>query len=154
MPEIGEPAPDFVLPGTGGEVRLSELNAGKKVVLAFYQEDSTPGCTTQLSAFKEEYPTLRDLGAAVIGISADSLDSHQTFCDRQGGFPFPLAADQGLSVARAYDVLSEDGKRSRRAVYIINERGIIIHKIPWYQPGNVGQFLEVLQALGLVIDPE
>ena len=149
MPEIGERAPDFTLPGTEGLFTLSQVSPGRKVVLAFYQEDSTPSCTTQLSAFKEEFPTLQQLGATVIGVSADSLDSHQRFCDQQQGFPFPLMSDPELVVARAYDVVGEDDKRSRRAVYVIDEQGVIVHKIPWYQPGNAAQFMEVFQALGL-----
>ena len=151
MPDVGEKAPNFTLPSTEGEITLSQVGPGKRVVLAFYQEDNTPSCTTQLSVLKEEYHTLQELGAQVIGISADSLDSHQGFCDKQGGFPFPLASDPELGVTRAYYVLSEDGRRSRRAVFVIDEHGTIIHKIPWYQPGNVSQFMEVFQALGLEV---
>lgn len=85
----------------------------------------------------------------MLGISADSVDSHAKFCEKIGGCPFPLLSDTTLQVARLYDVLGEDGKRIRRAVFVLDATGIIIYKIPWYQPGNVGQFMEVFQALGL-----
>ena len=98
---------------------------------------------------KEEYSTIQELGSQVVGISVDSVESHQRFCEQMGGCPFPLASDQDLVVAHLYDVMGEEGKRSHRAIYVIDERGIIIHKIPWFQPGNPGQFLEIFQALGV-----
>ncbi|MBI4234085.1 MAG: redoxin domain-containing protein [Chloroflexi bacterium] len=99
---------------------------------------------------REEYRAVQEAGAEVVAISADSLETHGRFCEAIGGCPFPLASDEGLHVARLYDVLGEDGKRSRRAVFVLDAEGRIVHKIPWYQPGNVGQFLEVFQALGVV----
>ena len=65
-----------------------------------------------------------------------------------GGCAFPLASDADLEVARAYYAVGDDGER-RRAVYVLDADRVIVHKVPWYQPGNVGQFLEVFQALGL-----
>ncbi len=149
MPEVGEKAPDFTLPSTDGPVTLSQVNRGKKVVLAFYTEDNTPSCTQEVASFKEEHGTIQEMDAVVLGISVDSVESHRTFCDTLGGCPFSLLSDEGLEVARLYDVLGEDGKRTRRAIYVIDEEGVILHKIPWYQPGNPGQFMEVFQALGL-----
>jgi peroxiredoxin len=84
----------------------------------------------------------------VVAVSADSLDSHETFARRLGGFPFPLASDSDLLAARLYDVLDETGKRSRRAVFVIDRGGTILHAIGWYQPGNVNQYEEVFRALG------
>lgn len=147
MPQVGEKAPDFALHTTGGSVRLTDY-AGKKLVLVFYAEDGTPGCTQELAAFRDEFATIKDAGADVLAVSADSLDSHREFHARLGGCPFPLASDAGLEVARRYGVLSHDGKRSVRAVFVIGEDGAVLHAIPWYQPGNAGQFLEVFQALG------
>ncbi len=85
----------------------------------------------------------------MIGISADGLESHTAFCESIGGCPFPLASDESLEVARLYDVVSDDGKRANRAAYVLDEDGRIIQKIPWYQPGNVGQFMEIFSALGV-----
>ena len=87
----------------------------------------------------------------MVAISVDSLESHQAFCDKAGDYPFPLASDEGREVATAYGVLSEDGKRSHRAVFVLDEHGVVIHRIPWYQPGNPSQLLEVFQALGLQV---
>jgi peroxiredoxin len=97
----------------------------------------------------EEYNTIRELGAEVLGISVDSVDSHRAFSDKLGGCPFPLLSHPTLEVARRYDALGDDGRKSRRAVYVIDEQGAVVHKIPWYQPGNMGQFMEIFQALGL-----
>ena len=149
MPQVGEPAPDFILPSTVGPLSLSQILREGRVVLAFYFQDNTPNCSLELSSLKEEYTTLRELGAQVVGVSADGLESHHAFSERAGGFPFPLASDEELTVARLYDVVGEDGQRSRRAIFVIEGDGTILHVIPWYQPGNVAQFMEVFQALGL-----
>ena len=151
MPQVGDKAPDFTLPTTKGPLRLSQFGRGKKLVLAFYAEDNTPSCSQELASFKEEYATIRELGADVVAVSVDGLDSHQRFCDTVGGYPFPLASDVDQEAARAYEVLDDDGKRSRRAAFVIDETGTIIHQIPWYQPGNPGQLMEIFQALGLEV---
>ena len=98
---------------------------------------------------KEEYSVIQELGAQVLGISLDSVESHQRFSDQMEGCPYGLASDSKLEVARLYDVLGEDAKRHRRAIYVIDEEGTIVHRILWYQPGNPGQFLEIFQALGM-----
>ena len=149
MVVTGDIAPDFTLLSTSGSITLSELVAQSQVVLAFYIEDRTPGCTQMLSALQGEYDTIRHLGAEVIAISADSLDSHTAFGESLGGCPFPLAADPALKVAAAYGALSDDGKGMVRAVFVIDKCGRIAHSIPWYQPGNTAQFFEIFQALGL-----
>lgn len=102
-----------------------------------------------LSSLKEEHAALLALGANVVGISADTVASHAAFCEGLGGCPFPLASDPALEAMKAYEALGEDGKRGKRAIYVLDEHGIVIHKIPWYQPGNAGQFMEIFRALGL-----
>ena len=102
-----------------------------------------------LSALKQEYDTIAGLGADVMGVSGDSVDSHRSFCGSLGGCPFPVASDPDSSVARLYGAVADDGRTRRRAVFVLDESGTMIHKIPWYQPGNVGQFMEIFQALGL-----
>ncbi len=151
MPEVGEKAPDFILPSTQGRFQLSHAYKSKRVVLAFYTEDDTPSCAQELASFKEEYALFQELGAEVVAVSVDSLDSHQAFCDRAGGYPFPLVSDTEKEVAAAYEVLQDDAKRSRRAVFVIDEQGTVIHRIPWYQPGNPSQLLELFQAIGLEV---
>ena len=101
-----------------------------------------------LSSLKGEYGTITELSADVIAIGPGTVESHARFCESMGGCPFPLASDPDAKVARAYGAVDDDGER-RRAVYVLDADRVIVHKIPWYQPGNVGQFMEVFQALGL-----
>ncbi|MER3398192.1 MAG: peroxiredoxin [Chloroflexota bacterium] len=150
MVEVGEQAPDFALPSTSGPLRLSELWRDRKVVLAFYAEDRTPGCSQELRQLIAEYETIRAAGAEVVAVSADDLESHRAFCQALGGCPFPLVSDPELTAARLYGVVDEDGKRSRRAVFVIDRGGRLLHKIPWYQPESTAQFLEIFKALGVV----
>ena len=145
----GDQAPDFALPSTAGPLRLSDLWRDRRVVLAFYIEDGTPGCSQELRQLMAAYETIRAAGAEVVAVSADSLESHLAFCEALGGCPFPLASDPELVAARLYDVVGEDGKRSRRAVFVIDRGGRIIHAAPWYQPESTAQFLEIFEALGL-----
>ena len=149
MPVPGDPAPRFTLPTTAGELSLDDLPARGKVVLAFYAEDATPLCSSQLSMLKDDYDTVRELGASVLAISADSLDSHRQFAERLDGLPFPLASDEDLTVARLYDVADEEAKRSRRAAFVLDETGVVTHAEPWFQPGNSAQFEAIFRALGL-----
>ena len=149
MVDIGDTAPDFTLPSTVGDITLSTVSSDRQVVLAFYMEDRTPGCTQMLSALQGEYDTIRELDAEVIAISADSMESHGAFDESLGGCPFPLASDTDLAVAAAYGALNDDGKGMVRAVFVIEKGGRIAHTIPWFQPGNTGQFFEIFQALGL-----
>jgi len=99
---------------------------------------------------KGEYGIIREAGAEVVAVSADSLESHQQFCRVLGGCSFPLVSDLDLKVARLYGVVGEEGRRSHRAVFIIDRGGILLHQIPWFQPGNIGQFMEIFQALGAI----
>jgi len=151
MPQPGDEAPDFTLASTEGEIRLRELAAVKKVLLAFYAEDDTPLCANEVSVLKEDYDIVRQLGAQVIAVSADSLESHRWFAERLGGLPFPLASDEALEASRAYDVLDESQKRSRRAVFVIERGGKISHVVPWFQPGNPTQYEEIFAALGFEV---
>ena len=148
IPPVGGEAPDFELPSTQGQLRLSDVTATRKVVLAFYQEDNTPLCSSQVSVLKEDYELVQQLRAEVVAVSADALDSHMDFADTLGGVPFPLVSDEGLEAAAAYGVLADDGKRSRRAVFVIDRGGKILHAVPWFQPGNPTQYEEIFAALG------
>ena len=149
MVDTGDIAPDFTLSSTAGSVTLSAVVADRRVVLAFYMEDKTPGCTQMLSALQSEYDTICELDAEVIAISADSLDSHDAFSESLGGCPFPLASDADLKVASAYGALADDGKGMVRAVFVVDNDGRIVHSVPWFQPGSTAQFFEIFQALGL-----
>ena len=151
MPEVGELGPDIVLLGTEGELRLSDVWARRKVVLAFYTVDNTPLCSNEVAILRDDYEIVRELGAEVVAVSADSVESHQDFAERLGGVPFALVSDEGLEAARAYGVVDDAGKRSRRAVFVIEQGGVIVHAEPWFQPGNPTQYEAVFRALGMEV---
>lgn len=144
----GDLAPPFAVDTTEGPRDLDGLLRDGPLVLLFYTEDATPMCTAQVCGFRDEFATVRDLGAHVLAISADGLDSHRRFAEREA-LPFPLAADPGLDVARAYDVLADGGKRSRRAAFVIGTDGRVLAANGHYQPQDMAQFAQVFEALGL-----
>jgi len=149
VPKVGQKAPDFTLPSTQGLLTLSRVAAHKKVILAFYFEDNTPLCSSEIASLKEDYAMVQALGAEVIGVSADDLDSHNVFVRNLGGLPFPLVADEGLKAARMYGVVDDLGRRSRRAIFVIDRGGKILHIIPRYSPNSFQQYEEIFGALGM-----
>ena len=150
MPERGDAAPDFTLPSTDVDVRLSERLRAGRVLLAFYFEDATPTCSTEVEALKDAYETLQELGADIIAVSADSIESHRAFAERLGGLPFPLASDADLRVARAYDAVAEDDPhRSRRALFVIEQDGTIAYTANPFSPGSLSQLEGAFRALGV-----
>jgi peroxiredoxin len=102
--------------------------------------------------FKNDYMIVREFGATVLAVSADKLASHVSFAERMGGLPFPLGSDEDLEVARLYGVADEEARRSRRAVFIIDETGMVVHAQAWFQPGNAKHYAAVFSALGLDLD--
>lgn len=117
-PQVGEKAPEFTLPGTGGrDYSLSDFK-GHKVVLAFYPGDNTPVCTKQLCSYRDELSVFEGLDATVLGISAQDVDSHEKFAAKHG-FTFPLLADTDKHVIKAYGALGPVGF-VRRSVYIVD----------------------------------
>ena len=150
MPEPGEQAPGFTLPSTEGELNLSDLLQGGPVLLAFYFEDATPTCSTEIESLKDAHETLRELGASIVAISTDSIESHQKFAERLGGLPFPLASDADLRTAGAYDTVAEDDpRRSRRALFVIGQDGVITYAANPFSPNSLSQLEGALRALGL-----
>jgi peroxiredoxin Q/BCP len=146
-PARGERAPGFEAETTQGRVRLETLLHDGPLVLVFYVEDGTPACTAQLCAFRDEYQTLRELGARVLAVSTDGMGAHEAFA-RRNALPFVLATDVELQIARAYDVVDEDGKHARRAVFVIGGDGTVLEALVPYQPGVADQFMAVFRALG------
>ncbi len=126
----GEKAPDFALYNQNNElVRLSDLR-GKKVALYFYPKDNTAGCTKQACGFGELVPEFEEQNAVVLGISKDSVASHEKFA-RKYGFSFSILSDPELTAIKAYDVWQEKkmcGKVSMgvvRTSFLIDEEGVI-----------------------------
>ncbi|MBR2666718.1 MAG: peroxiredoxin [Oscillospiraceae bacterium] len=151
MLEVGTPAPGFTLSDqAGNEVSLSDF-LGKKVVLYFYPRDNTPGCTRQACAFAAAYDGFRQKNAVVIGISKDSVASHQKFAAKYD-LPFILLSDPERQAIEAYDVWKEKknyGKVSMgvvRSTYIIDENGIIEKAMPKVKPDT--NAAEILAYLG------
>jgi peroxiredoxin Q/BCP len=121
----GDPAPEFELPGTGGSTyRLADYR-GRKVVLVFYPGDFTPVCTRQFCSYRDEGERLDAIDAAVLGISPQSVDSHERFA-REKSLNVPLLADEDKAVARAYGIVA--GPIVRRATFVIDEEGTIRHR--------------------------
>ncbi|MDQ1438739.1 MAG: hypothetical protein QOK43_2368 [Acidimicrobiaceae bacterium] len=121
-PQVGEVAPDFTLPGTGGRsYSLSEYR-GHPVLVVFYPGDDTAVCTTQLNAYSNDFEQFEGLGAQVLAISPQSVDSHEKFSCKQGGFRFPLLADEDKSVGDAYGVVGPLGFY-RRSVFVVDGDG-------------------------------
>ncbi len=123
--DVGDPAPDFSLPGTGGKTyRLADYR-GRKLILAFYPGDFTAVCTKQFCSYRDQGERLDGLGAAVLGISPQSVDSHERFTEEKQ-LNVPLLADEDKSVARAYGVVA--GPIVRRAIFILDEEGVVRHR--------------------------
>ena len=148
-PQEGEKAPDFSVETTEGRIALSELLQSGKLVLTFYVEDGTPLCSSQVAAFQQDYPAFEEAGARLLAVSADTAESHRAFVEKLGGLSFPLASDSDLSLARAYGVVDEDNKRSRRAVFAIDRDGTVLRRIDYYNPANSSQYLDIFRALGV-----
>lgn len=139
MLEAGMKAPDFSLMDQhGNEIKLSDF-LGKKVVLYFYPRDNTPGCTRQACAFAQSYDAFRNKDVVVIGVSKDSVASHQKFAEKYN-LPFVLISDPELKAIQAYGVWQEKklyGKVSMgvvRSTFIIDENGMIEKVMPKVKP--------------------
>ncbi|MGQ0548196.1 MAG: peroxiredoxin [Armatimonadota bacterium] len=151
MPEVGDPAPEFTSKtDAGATVALRDLR-GKKVVLYFYPQDDTPGCTREACDFRDNTAAVQAKGAVVLGVSPDSVASHAAF-KQKFGLPFLLLSDEDKAIVTAYGVWKprvRDGQtvmRTERTTFIIDERGIITHVFPEVKVD--GHVAEVLAALG------
>jgi peroxiredoxin Q/BCP len=124
-PKVGDQAPDFELPGTGGRTyRLSDYR-GSRLILAFYPGDFTLVCTRQFCSYRDQGDRLEGLGADLLGISPQSVASHERFV-QEHNLNVPLLADVERQVAHAYGVLA--GPIVRRSVFIVDEEGLIRHR--------------------------
>jgi peroxiredoxin Q/BCP len=153
MVENGKSAPDFALPADDGEiVKLSALQ-GRPVVLYFYPKDDTSGCTAEAKGFSCLIDQFRDAGAEVIGISPDSVKSHQKFRDKHE-LTIRLAADEERKVAEAYGVWVEKSMYGRkymgveRSTFLVDPKGRIARS--WRKvkvPGHAEEVLETVKAM-------
>src|SRR6267143_2266207 len=121
---IGQKAPDFSLPSTDGRTISLGVLRGKKVVLYFYPKDSTPGCTKEACDFRDNADQLKRKGARVIGVSADSVKSHDKF-SKNYDLPFPLLSDESKEMLKAYGVWKEKSFMGRKYMGIVRTTVII-----------------------------
>lgn len=132
MLKAGAKAPDFKLQSEEGKTVSLKDFAGKKVVLYFYPRDMTPGCTREACSFTENQSRIKKLGAVVLGVSADSVESHKKFKEKYG-LSFPLLSDPNKEVIEKYGVWQEKsmyGKKMMgivRTTFVIDEAGKIAH---------------------------
>jgi len=125
--KVDDKAPDFTLPSQMGDnVTLSEFLGKKNVVLYFYPKDETPGCTREACSFRDSYEELTNLGAEVLGVSGQSVESHKSFATHYG-LPFILLSDEGNKVRKLYGVPSSIGILPGRVTYIIDKQGVVRH---------------------------
>ncbi|HXW59059.1 MAG TPA: peroxiredoxin [Solirubrobacteraceae bacterium] len=124
-PSVGEQAPDFELPGTNGPFKLSD-HRGERVVLLFYPGDETAVCTKQFCSYRDRAEDFSMLGATVVGISSQDVDSHEGFIAKHG-LNVALLADLDGEVARAYGAKGAP-YGTKRAVIVIDEQGIVRHR--------------------------
>ena len=145
---IGKPAPAFSAQSTFGEISL-ERCLGRGVIIYFYPKDNTPGCTTETQAFRDLHDEFLAISCVVIGVSRDSLKSHENF-SKKLELPFPLIADTEEKVCQAYDVMKLKqmyGKQVRgieRSTFLIDARGKLVQA--WRGVKVPGHAQEVLQA--------
>lgn len=120
---VGEQAPDFTLPGTGGRQYTLSSYRGQPVVLVFYPGDDSPVCTKQLNSYNNELSAFESVGAQVLAVSAQDIASHESFSGKHG-FGFPLLADTDKSVAALYGTVGPLGF-PRRSVFVIDAAGVV-----------------------------
>lgn len=151
--ETNTPAPDFCAAATGGRTLSLADFAGQTLVLYFYPRDNTPGCTQEGEAFRDQYDDFRAAGAAVVGVSRDSVRKHENFKAKYA-FPFDLIADSDETLCNAYGVLKEKnlyGKKHigiERSTFLIDGEGLV--RGVWRGvkvPGHAGEVLDSIREL-------
>ncbi len=156
-----EPAPDFTLPAVGsadvvknGQVHLQELQ-GRPVVLYFYPKDDTPGCTAEACSFRDANHEMQKRGVVVLGVSADSIESHKKFAEKHG-LSYPLLADTDTTVSQLYGVWKEKNYYGKtymgvsRETFLIDKDGIV--RKAWHKvkpDEHATEVLETIEALHL-----
>ena len=150
----GEKAPDFTLPATGGKtISLMDYAGKKAVVLYFYPKDDTPGCTKEACFFRDIQAEFDAAGAAILGVSVDSVRSHEKFAEKYH-LPFPLLSDEDKTVVNAYGVWKQKSNYGKtyfgteRTTFLIDREGVIRKIWPEVKvEGHVDEVLEAVRAL-------
>lgn len=149
---IGRKVPDFSAASTGGEVRLSTLK-GRKLVLFFYPKDNTPGCTNEAGDFRDLHAAFAEARALVLGVSRDSLKSHEGFKGKLG-LPYELVSDPDEALCEQFGVMKLKtmyGRQVRgieRSTFVIDTAGKLAHEWRGVKvPGHVAEVLEVVRSI-------
>lgn len=150
---LDTPIPDFSLPTTGGATFSLAAQTGKTVVIYFYPKDSTPGCTTQGQNFRDLHDQFAAANAVILGISRDSLKSHENFKAKQA-FPFELGSDADEAVCNLFGVIKQKmmyGKPCRgieRSTFVIDRHGVLRREWRGVKvPGHVQEVLDFVKTL-------
>ena len=148
--KLGEKIPDFTAPSTSdSEFSLSEY-VGKNIVIYFYPKDNTPGCTKEGEDFRDQFEAFRSNNAIIVGVSRDSVKSHDKFICKYN-FPFDLLADEDETVCQLFNVIKEKNMYGRkymgieRSTFLIDSNGTLISE--WRKVKVKGHAEEVLDAL-------
>jgi peroxiredoxin Q/BCP len=151
--KVGKKVPDFTLPATGDQdISLSAFK-GKNVVVYFYPKDSTSGCTTEGQNFRDKIATFRRRKTAILGVSRDSIRSHENFKEKQA-FPFDLLSDADEKLCKLFDVIKEKNMYGRkvmgieRSTFLIDDKGVLRRE--WRKvkvPGHVDEVLDAVKEL-------
>lgn len=150
---VGKKIPAFSRPATGNRNWQRAEAAGRKLVIYFYPKDNTPGCTKEGEAFRDLYPAFKKAGVAIVGVSPDSVASHEKFKDKMN-FPFDLLADEDRSLCTLFDVIREKSLYGRkfmgveRSTFLVDEEGVLRQE--WRKvkvPGHAQAVLDAARAL-------
>lgn len=148
-----QPVPDFELPSTGNKNFTLSAVKGKNLVIYFYPKDDTPGCTTEGQQFGDSYQEFVDSDCIIVGISRDSIQSHEKFKEKMG-FPFELLSDTDETACKLFDVIKMKnmyGKQVRgidRSTFVLDTNGILRRE--WRSvkvPGHVEEVLDFVKTL-------
>ena len=152
----GQKAPEFMLPATGGKtISLAEFKGLKNVVLYFYPKDDTPGCTKEACFFRDVMSEFEAAGAVILGVSIDSMKSHESFAAKHH-LLFPLLSDEQKAVSTAYGVFKEKSMYGKtflgveRTTFAIDKEGVVRKVWPRVKvEGHIDEVLEFVKALSV-----
>jgi thioredoxin-dependent peroxiredoxin len=151
--KIGSKIKDFSLPSSGGGTWSSKAAAGRKLVIYFYPKDMTSGCTRESQDFRDLYSAFRKAGVDIVGVSRDSVKSHDKFTEKEK-LPFPLLSDEDEKLCKQFDVIHEKSLYGRkylgieRSTFLLDGTGILRRE--WRKvkvPGHAEEVLEAAKSL-------
>ena len=146
----GKKCPEFINHATGGSQLSNKDFIGKNLVIFFYPKDNTPGCTLEGQDFRDNYKKFKNLNTDIVGVSRDSVKSHENFKEKQS-FPFQLISDPDENMCKAFDVMREKSMYGKkfigvdRSTFLVNSEGNIVKE--WRSVKVKGHVQEVLEAV-------